>query len=135
MVLHVLYKSYCILMYPVVLHVLYESYCILMYPMVLHVLYIRLYPHVSYGITCTMCRGGIVFPDFGAAHDVCLDPLVRSPGIHRVHGKQTITPRVALRGRSIILFYLFYVFETIQLLHNVSNVYYYSYSIPNIPPI
>ena len=58
----------CILMYPMVLHVLYKSHCILMYPMVLHVLYIRVYPHVSYGIACTMCRGGIVFPDFGAAH-------------------------------------------------------------------
>jgi hypothetical protein len=41
-----------------------------MYHMVLHVLYIRLYPDVPYGIGCTMCRGGIVFHDFGAAHDV-----------------------------------------------------------------
>ena len=49
--------------------------------MVLHVLYIPVYPHVPYGIACTMCRGGIVFHDFGAAHDVCLDPLVRSPGV------------------------------------------------------
>ena len=43
-----------------------------MYQMVLHVLYIPLYPHVPYGIGCTMCRGGIVFHDFGAAHDVCM---------------------------------------------------------------
>ncbi len=57
-------------MYPMVLNVLYKYDCILMYHMVLDVLYIRLYPDVPYGIACTMCRGGIVFHDFGAAHDV-----------------------------------------------------------------
>ena len=82
---HVPYGIACII-YPIVFSCIlwycmyYTSHCILMYHMVLHVLYIPLYPDVPYGIACTMCRGGIVFHDFGAAHDVCLDPLVPSPG-------------------------------------------------------
>ena len=31
MVLHVLYKSHCLLMYPMVLHVLYKTHCLLMW--------------------------------------------------------------------------------------------------------
>ena len=54
-------------MYPMVLDVLCASHCLLMYPMVLDVLC------VEKGYVC------IVFPDFGAAHDVCLDPLVPCP--------------------------------------------------------
>jgi hypothetical protein len=74
---------HCILMYPMVLNLLCVSS---LYPNVPYgiecIMYIRLYPDVPYGIACTMCRGGIVFHDFGAAHDVCLDPLVPARGFH-----------------------------------------------------
>jgi hypothetical protein len=65
------YGIACIMYIPLSPHVPYGIGCIM---------YIQLSPHVPCGIACTMCRGGIVFHDFGAAHDVCLDPLVRSPG-------------------------------------------------------
>ena len=101
---HVPYGIACII-YPIVFSCIlwycmyYTSHCILMYHMVLHVLYIPLYPDVPYGIACTMCRGGIVFHDFGAAHDVCLDPLVRSPGCFHVWTNWNISKRIYLQTR------------------------------------
>ena len=81
------YGIACIMYIPLSPHVPYGIGCIMYIPLSPHVpygiaciMYIQLSPHVPCGIACTMCRGGIVFHDFGAAHDVCLDPLVPSPG-------------------------------------------------------
>jgi len=60
---------------------------------------------------------GLKIDPFG---DILVGPRMKTHRYCERHsprpGKQTITPRVALSRRSIILFtYIYYVFETIQL--------------------
>ena len=67
---------------------------------------------------------GLTIDQFG---DILVRPGMKTHGYCERHsprpGKQTITPRVALGGRGIILFYLYiYCILKIQL-QNVSNVY------------
>ena len=64
---------------------------------------------------------GLKIDPFG---DILVGPRMKTHGYCERHsprpGKQTITPRVALCRRSIILFtYIYYVFETIQLARRI----------------